>query len=59
MNLLGNSLPAYAGKQRQLNEQFDSQRLALLGPRTEENQLQWKALIREGVPDKFKRKAIL
>jgi hypothetical protein len=33
--------------------------LALLGPRTEENQLQWKALIREGVPDKFKRKAIL
>jgi len=30
-----------------------------LGAKSKENEMLWKALIRQGIPDKFKRQAIL
>ena len=49
--LLGDSLPAYVGRQIQLVEKFNSKALEDLGACTDENQTQWKAFIRQGIPD--------
>jgi hypothetical protein len=56
---MGHGLGLYVGRQLYLLEKFDKKKMEILGKCTGDNYLQWKEVIRDGIPDEYKRACIL
>jgi len=57
--IMGAHLQFYVGGQLAHLQEFDKGTLLALGPENTQNTLQWKELIRAGIPDNYKRQTIL